>query len=527
MREAFRRDMKVPGRSGWSAVLAIMTVFLLIFALLLPSAFATGDLTVFGPTRFDRLKGKPTEYTDTFKGCREGGQAVLRVTNGDDDKTRITSAEISVNNTTVADEDDFKRKRASFDIDIVLRKTNTLAVKLKSGRHDDDGRDEGKDGRADSRDHDSGGREALSRSGDRDASQKDHDGDKENLDRDDDHQNEKRAPSFLVIEIIAQNCDSTPPVISNPVPGDGALLKTATPSIAANYADEAGGSGIDVNSVSLLVDGNNETSQASVSAGGVAYTPSSPLAEGAHTVTVNVSDLAHNPATLTWHFTTDTIPPGVTITAPADTSITNARTITVTGTVSEPISSVTINGMPAVVSGLTWNLALSPVEGLNTITAQAVDLAGNAGTATIKVTLDTQPPALTLSALADGSYTNNATLNISGTATDNTAVQAVTINGTPVTIMAGNSFSQAITLRTGPNTITTIAADTAGNTTSDTRTIILDQTAPVIAITNPMDNSVTNVMNLTVTGSVDKTATVTVTVNGGSPTAAMHDGKCL
>jgi hypothetical protein len=41
-------------------------------------------------------------------------------------------------------------------------------------------------------------------------------------------------------------------------------------------------------------------------------------------------------------------------------------------------------------------------------------------------------------------------------------------------------FSQFTTLMAGTNTVSTIAMDQAGNTTTDARTITLDQTAPAI-----------------------------------------------
>jgi len=135
-------------------------------------------------------------------------------------------------------------------------------------------------------------------------------------------------------------------------------------------------------------------------------------------------------------------------------------------------------------------------------------------------TIDTQPPILTISTLADRSVTNNDTLNIAGTASDNIAVQGVFINGTAVTLNPDGTFSQVIKLIAGPNVITTVSLDTVDNTSTDTRTIILDQAVPMIVITNPPDNSVTNEMHAAVTGTVDKTATVLVRINADDPITA-------
>jgi hypothetical protein len=139
----------------------------------------------------------------------------------------------------------------------------------------------------------------------------------------------------------------------------------------------------------------------------------------------------------------------------------------------------------------------------------------------------TVPPVLTLSTLADNSFTNNATLNIAGTVTDSAGIASLTINGSTVTVNSDGSFSYAVTLITGPNTITTIATDLAGNHTTDTRTITLDKTAPVLSITQPADNSVTNTASLQITGTVNDAVStvVTVTVNNGQPATATMNGS--
>src|SRR6185369_6022579 len=124
--------------------------------------------------------------------------------------------------------------------------------------------------------------------------------------------------------------------------------------------------------------------------------------------------------------------------------------------------------------------------------------------------IDTIPPVLAISTLSDGAYTSNEILNIAGTVTDNTGVKGITVNDTALQVNADGSFSYALLLRNGVNNITIAATDSAGNTTADTRTVTLDQTAPVLAVTTPADNSKTGKVLLEVSGTVDKTSTVTV-----------------
>ena len=137
-------------------------------------------------------------------------------------------------------------------------------------------------------------------------------------------------------------------------------------------------------------------------------------------------------------------------------------------------------------------------------------------------------PVLTVSTLADGSYTNNPTLNIPGSVTVDSGLSLDTLTlivngGTPVNIpFSGDtggpySFSYALTLTNGANQLILAATDSVSNTINDTRTITLDITSPTITITSPADNSATGTIPIAVSGSVDKTSTVTVQVNGSSP----------
>jgi len=136
----------------------------------------------------------------------------------------------------------------------------------------------------------------------------------------------------------------------------------------------------------------------------------------------------------------------------------------------------------------------SLAEGSHSVSVIGRDLAGNwqaeanAGTATWIV--DLTAPALSVSALADGAYTNKSVLNIAGTVTDNIGLRDLLINNAAVLVNADGSFSQIITLAAGLNTITATATDQAGNQRTDTRNIYMDMTAPGLVITAPVDNSV-------------------------------------
>lgn len=151
--------------------------------------------------------------------------------------------------------------------------------------------------------------------------------------------------------------------------------------------------------------------------------------------------------------------------------------------------------------------------------------------ASATTTLSQMPtPVLTVSTLADGSFTNNNTLNITGTVARNPAngsnpVAGLTINGQTITLGQNGSFSTAIPLTAGSNTIIIVAADTLSYSTTDSRTITMDTAAPVLTVTIPADNSSTSQSLATISGTIDETSTINFTVNGSSPQSASINGS--
>ena len=154
------------------------------------------------------------------------------------------------------------------------------------------------------------------------------------------------------------------------------------------------------------------------------------------------------------------------------------------------------------------------------------DLTGNnSEIKTENYVIDVTPPVLTISTLSDGAYTNNETLNIAGTVTDETNVNEITINGAITPLDPDNSFSYALLLQSGINSITITATDSVGNQAADTRTVILDQAAPVLTVTEPADNSKTGNMLLEVSGTVDEASAVMIRTNDSVQSAAMDDAS--
>lgn len=146
-------------------------------------------------------------------------------------------------------------------------------------------------------------------------------------------------------------------------------------------------------------------------------------------------------------------------------------------------------------------------EGSHSVTFEVSDNDGNAADSVIVTfAVDTVPPTLNISSPADNSITNNASCTVAGTTNDATSSPVtVTVNGSAVTVDNNGAFSTTVNLNEGSNTITIVATDAAGKTTTITRTVTLDTQAPVItAVTltpNPVDCGATYVIEVTVSDS--------------------------
>lgn len=136
-------------------------------------------------------------------------------------------------------------------------------------------------------------------------------------------------------------------------------------------------------------------------------------------------------------------------------------------------------------------------EGSHTIKINCQDNDGNAATEkTTTFTIDTVPPTLNVSSPTAGLVTATASLTVQGTTNDATSspvTVAVSLNGVDqgaVTVSSG-SFSKAVTLVEGSNTIVVRSTDSAGKYTEVSRTVTLDTTSPnitgVTISSNPAD----------------------------------------
>lgn len=158
---------------------------------------------------------------------------------------------------------------------------------------------------------------------------------------------------------------------------------------------------------------------------------------------------------------------------------------------------------------VTYTPASALGDGEHTVAINASDNDGNAATAkstTFKI--DTVPPTLNITAPAEGLITASPSLTVRGTTNDATSSPvtiSIKLNGTDqgaVTVGSDGSFSKAITLAEGSNTVVITATDSAGKTSSVTRTVTLDSSVPKVvsaAITpNPVDAGATMIISVVI-----------------------------
>ncbi len=217
---------------------------------------------------------------------------------------------------------------------------------------------------------------------------------------------DKSSFAFTIAEI-------TPPIISNQQPMNESIISDSQPVITANYSDI---SGIDTSSVVLEVDSADVTALATVSATGIAYTPTLPLADGVHDVYLEVKDSSpsQNKANSSWWFRVDTQPPTISDEKPANQTTTADPTPAI-GAIYSDASGVDMTSVTLIVdsNNVTASSTVTPsnvfytppaplAEGMHNVSLQLNDNSTPANTAKRSwwfivqtVVVDTTPPNIT------------------------------------------------------------------------------------------------------------------------------------
>ncbi|MBF4110969.1 Ig-like domain-containing protein [Enterobacter cloacae] len=284
------------------------------------------------------------------------------------------------------------------------------------------------------------------------------------------------------------------------------------------------------------------------------------LSDGSVTVTASVSDKAGNPASVDHNLTVDLTVPQVTISTIAGDDVINiaehgqAQIISGTATGAAPGDKVTVTiggqtyttvldaagnwsvGVPAsVISGLS--------DGTVTVTASVTDAAGNTGSGTHNVTVDTGLPSVNFNAISDDNVLNavekGQDLNVSGTSANlaEGTVVTVTLNGKNYTATTAADGTWSLTvpaadlagLGQANYTLNATATNGVGNSVSNSANLLVDTALPTVTINTVAGDNVINAAEVaagqTISGTVANAEagnTVTVTIGGNSYTATVQ-----
>ncbi|EOL9784281.1 Ig-like domain-containing protein [Escherichia coli] len=369
----------------------------------------------------------------------------------------------------------------------------------------------------------------------------------------------------LTVEVAGQSSADTPVSVSHPFTVDLTAVAISINTVASDDVINAAEKGTDL-PLSGSTSGIESGQTVTVTFGGKTYTASvaangswsvtvpaadlATLPDGAANVQASVSSASGNSASATHAYSVDFSAPTLTINTIASDDILNATEagspLTISGTSTAETGqtvTVTLNGATYtgnVQAGGSWSVsvpssALGALSASNyTVSATVNDKAGNPGSASHNLAVDTTAPVLTINTVAGDDIINDAehaqALVISGTSTGGEAgdVVSVVLNGKTytTTLDASGNWSVGVpaadvtALGSGAQTITASVSDRAGNSDDASRTVTVSLSAPVISINTIAGDDVINATekgsDLALSGTSDQPAgtAITVTLNG-------------
>lgn len=323
-----------------------------------------------------------------------------------------------------------------------------------------------------------------------------------------------------------------PPAPVVTAPANGSYLATRQTTVKGTETDASA-------QVTVTV-GTQTFGPAAVSSG--AWSVAVNLAEGANKLTPTATNSYGSTAGASTTVTVDSQKPAVAISSPANGSQVSG-TVTVTATASDPAPSsglsvqFLLDGVVKATdtaSPYTWSWDTTGQGGSHTLTAKAVDKAGNAATATSTVTVAgaTGGPAVSFASPTDGSSVSG-TVTIQVNATDTaTLSKAELYFGSKLvsTLTSPPPYRWSWGVRqTGDLTLKAVVTNSLGQQGSASITVHCPTTgtAPAVpVITAPKTGSKLKTVTCPVSGTEATTgSTVTVLVNGvAQPAVAVTNG---
>ncbi|HCM9322733.1 TPA: Ig-like domain-containing protein [Enterobacter hormaechei subsp. steigerwaltii] len=355
--------------------------------------------------------------------------------------------------------------------------------------------------------------------------------------------------------------DATAPSVTiNTIATDDILNATEAQSdlaISGTSTAEAG------QTLTVSLNGKDYTTTVSANGSWTLNVPAADLAgltDGSVTVTASVSDKAGNPASVDHTLTVDVTVPAVTIHTVAGDDVINvaehnqAQIISgsATGAAAGDTVTVTIGGQSYTTVldaagnwsvGVPANVISGLSDGSVTVTASVTDAAGNTGSGTHNVTVDTGLPSVSFNAISDDNVLNavekGQDLSVNGTSANlaEGTVVTVTLNGKNYAATTASDGTWSLTvpaadlagLGEANYTLSAAATNGVGNSVSNTANLLVDTALPTVTINTVAGDNVINAAEVaagqTITGKVanaDIGNTVTVNIGGNTYTATVQ-----
>ncbi len=270
---------------------------------------------------------------------------------------------------------------------------------------------------------------------------------------------------------VAAPTDTTPPAVTFQLPLPNSLLATSQPTVTASVTDNGGP--LNASQILFKFDGTEETGFTLAANGSLTFTPSAPIADGAHTVFLRATDAAQLSTSASIAFSTKTQVQSIVLAATP--ALTAASSIDLGGT-TEPglMLELLVGGQPegSATAGaqgafLFSGVPLSP--GIQTLVVTGTDAAGNSATPVSRsITRDSTPPAISITGptglVATTAPTVSVDISDSGAGVDPASIllklDDVAISG--VTFSGGQATVTLAGVSQGSHQLSATAADLLG-----------------------------------------------------------------
>ena len=229
---------------------------------------------------------------------------------------------------------------------------------------------------------------------------------------------------------------------------------------------------------------------------------------------------------------TDLIPPTLVINAPSSGSVEAGSGVLIAWSASDDQSGLDYlevsldDGAPIVLEATATGYTFLGLEdGSHTVEVRAVDVAGNAQTASVDFTVDTVPPTLSILSPGSEAILDMSRVEVAWVAEDITSgvdrFEVVLDGGAPTVLLGASTVLVFSEMSDGPHTVEVRAIDGAGHGALASVDFVVDTAPPVLSVSLPVEASVVTTSSVEVVWlGTDQTSGIDrfeVSLDGGTP----------